>query len=223
MAIPKPCIYKITNKITDDVYIGSTCYFRMRKNSHLFDLRHQKHGNRNLQMAFNAYGEYSFVFSIVELLTDRSIIIEREQFYLDTLKPAYNIYTIADRATGVKRSSEFSEKQKLLHNRKGKKLSPEQCLKMSQVRKDCMTPKEKERLRSMALGNTYRRGKKMTKETIVKMSGENSGCAKLTAIQVDEIRQKYIPRKYSSYTLAREYKVGRQTINHIINKTTWRL
>jgi len=43
----------------------------------------------------------------------------------------------------------------------------------------------------------------------------------LTEKDVIEIRKKYIPRKYSSYKLAKEYGVGRVTINDIIKRRTW--
>ena len=44
---------------------------------------------------------------------------------------------------------------------------------------------------------------------------------KLTLDQVREIRAKYIPRKYSMYTLAKEYGVGYTCINRIIKNETY--
>lgn len=52
--------------------------------------------------------------------------------------------------------------------------------------------------------------------------GENMGWAKLTQQQVNEIRSKYIPRKYSMRKLAKEYKVSYGAINAIINNKNWR-
>lgn len=53
-------------------------------------------------------------------------------------------------------------------------------------------------------------------------TGENHGLSKLTEIQVSEIRQKYIPREYSSRKLAKEYKVVKSNILEIINNQSWK-
>lgn len=52
--------------------------------------------------------------------------------------------------------------------------------------------------------------------------GERQWRAKLTQSQVDKIRAKYIPRKYSTHKLAIEYGVNQQTIWAIIANRTWR-
>ena len=44
---------------------------------------------------------------------------------------------------------------------------------------------------------------------------------KLTLDQVREIRAKYVPRKYSTYKLAKEYGVGYTCIYRIINNITY--
>ena len=45
---------------------------------------------------------------------------------------------------------------------------------------------------------------------------------KLSDEQVNEIRKKYIPRKYSMYKLANEYGVSQETINRILNNKTYK-
>jgi len=52
-------------------------------------------------------------------------------------------------------------------------------------------------------------------------SGEKQGHAKLTINQVNEIRSLYIPRKMSSYKLAKKYGVSNSNIMKIINKQSW--
>jgi hypothetical protein len=52
--------------------------------------------------------------------------------------------------------------------------------------------------------------------------GENHGRSKLTENDVKEIRQKYIPYKYSSIKLAEEYEVSSQLIGRIINNKSWK-
>jgi len=44
---------------------------------------------------------------------------------------------------------------------------------------------------------------------------------KFTAEQIDEIKAKYIPWKYSTHMLAKEYNVGVSTIKRIINQKTY--
>ncbi len=53
--------------------------------------------------------------------------------------------------------------------------------------------------------------------------GENHCCAKLTEKEVAEIRNKYIPRIYSTRMLAKEYGVNKQTIQSIISNKTWKM
>jgi len=53
------------------------------------------------------------------------------------------------------------------------------------------------------------------------LKGEKHNSSKLTEKQVIEIRKKYIPIKYSTRKLAKEYNVHQMTIQHIINNKTW--
>lgn len=52
--------------------------------------------------------------------------------------------------------------------------------------------------------------------------GEKIGTSKLTEEQVREIRTKYIPRKYSTRRLAREYGMHRDTIEKILKGVFWK-
>ena len=85
------CIYKIINLKNTKFYLGSTFDLNKRINTHLNDLRKDKHHNSYLQNAFNMYGESSFIFHIVELLDNKQNIREIEQLYIDSLGPDYNI------------------------------------------------------------------------------------------------------------------------------------
>lgn len=73
-------------------YIGSTKKkVETRVKEHLNLLKKNKHFNIIVQSAYNKYGEFT-VKTIEEVnYTDIDEIKEREQYYLDTLKPVYNI------------------------------------------------------------------------------------------------------------------------------------
>ena len=55
-------IYKITNKITNQNYIGQTIDINRRKRTHFNTLRSNTHDNPKLQASWNKYGEENFEF-----------------------------------------------------------------------------------------------------------------------------------------------------------------
>lgn len=87
-------VYKIINKKNGKFYIGSSKNIYKRWDQHKNDLRNNCHDNGHLQNAWNKYGENNFEFEIIEECDDK-IQFEREQYYLNTLKPfddnGYNI------------------------------------------------------------------------------------------------------------------------------------
>lgn len=102
-------IYQIQNQINGKRYIGSAVNLQCRWRHHLRRLGRGQHDNQNLQRAFNKYGESVFVFSVVEY-TEVNSLIEREQHYLDTRKPEYNIALIAGSQLGYRHSLEARRK-----------------------------------------------------------------------------------------------------------------
>lgn len=54
------------------------------------------------------------------------------------------------------------------------------------------------------------------------LKGSKNGRSLLTEEQVVEIRNKYIPYKYSAKKLALEYNVSESCITHILNNTSWK-
>jgi len=92
-------IYKITCKVNNKIYIGSAVNLKIRWKRHQNELKNNCHVNLILQNAFNKYGLENFNFEIIEIVDDTSKLFEREQYYLDTLKPfgkyGFNIKTIA--------------------------------------------------------------------------------------------------------------------------------
>jgi group I intron endonuclease len=121
----KTGIYKITNSINDKFYIGSSINITNRWKAHIYRLNSGTHANRHLQNAWNQYGMDSFVFERIENVKDKNKLIEREQYYLDTMLYAqecikendsrfselgYNLNPTAGSNLGVKYSEESKKK-----------------------------------------------------------------------------------------------------------------
>lgn len=91
-------IYKITNLINGKFYIGSTNNIARRKREHLS--RGVPKGNSIIKAAILKYGRNNFDISILEECPVE-ILITREQYYMDLLKPEYNIRKEANSNRGM--------------------------------------------------------------------------------------------------------------------------
>lgn len=83
-------IYMITNLINNHRYIGSSVNVYTRLLRHRAILRSNTHFNPHLQNAWNKYQENNFIWTLLEKCTEDSRF-EREKYYIDLLKPEYNI------------------------------------------------------------------------------------------------------------------------------------
>jgi len=133
------CIYKISSISKNRFYIGSAVDFKGRSRVHKHDLIKNIHHSQKLQRHFNKYGINDLFFTIIEIVEDKNNLIEREQFYIDTLNPYFNICKIAGNSLGVKRSKKFCDNLSKLHkNNKywvGKKHTQESKNKLSEIHK----------------------------------------------------------------------------------------
>ena len=109
------CVYKITNGITQAVYVGSTqTTIENRYNRHLKDLRANKHHSIFLQRAWNKHGDV-FEIKVLEFV-ENDKLLAREQFYLDDRKnnypqnKNYNMCWVAGNCSGRKLSEETRRK-----------------------------------------------------------------------------------------------------------------
>lgn len=152
--IPKsPGIYAIINLQNKHFYVGSAVKLIRRKWSHFKDLKAGNHKNGHLQHAYNLYGAHEFRFVIIEHVEHVEDLLAREQYYLDSLNPEYNIARTAGNTLGIKLTDE--QKSKLVAAHTGKKLSPEHRAKISgSQRGKKKTPEQVEKVRSALRGRT---------------------------------------------------------------------
>lgn len=94
-------IYLIMNMVNNKYYIGSAVKLGARWRQHQCDARKGRH-NAIFQNAWNKHGETAFVFTILEHVPNKANLIVREQFYIDELKPHYNVAQIAGSRLGTK-------------------------------------------------------------------------------------------------------------------------
>jgi len=131
-------IYAIVNTVTRDMYVGSAVAVNRRWSAHLCNLRKGTHHCKHLQNAHVKYGEPAFDWEIIQFVDDKVKLIEREQFWIDFFKPAYNKRKIADSCLGVKRSEESRLKMSIAQI--GKKQSEETKAKKSAALKGRARP-----------------------------------------------------------------------------------
>lgn len=130
----KSGIYKIVNINNNKFYIGSSKNLDKRWYIHKNKLKNNNHINCILQRSWNKHGEKSFKFDILELC-DNEKLFEREQFYLDELKPEYNIgakSTGGDNLTKNPKREDIIKKMSIANKKKYDILTDEEKRKYSE-------------------------------------------------------------------------------------------
>lgn len=118
------CIYKIENKVTGKVYIGSTINLRKRAKSHIRDLNNNKHVNKQLQNSWNvASNKENFEMSILEKVQDETFLPYAELYYIEKYKRIKGVYNTSDPLEEIKvlknrtkEKREEREQKKLIKN-----------------------------------------------------------------------------------------------------------
>lgn len=87
----KSGVYKITNKKTGKIYIGSSSNIVKRWRTHQYDLLKNKHHSPLLQRVYNKYGKDELIFEVIEYCED---YLEKEQYYQE-------IYNVFDNSVGL--------------------------------------------------------------------------------------------------------------------------
>ena len=82
-------VYKITNTVTNDFYIGSSKNVKQRLADHKCNSTWKNHPNNPMYIDMKEYGVNKFDFEILEVVEVKQLK-EMEQHYIELLKPTYN-------------------------------------------------------------------------------------------------------------------------------------
>lgn len=183
-------IYSITHTETGRCYVGQSSSLGTRWLWHKAALRRRAHPNTMLQRTWDKYGPECFEFVVLEHVTSTSDLCDREQHWMDTLKPVYNSAPAAGTTRGLKhppRDQSFKERMRALKT--GTKHHPETIEKLrliaaaseyklptesrakisAKLQGRTFTPEHREKLRQALLG------RKLPQEHIDKVIAANTG------------------------------------------------
>ena len=103
-------VYRWINNLNGNTYIGSSINLSVRFYTY-YSLRSLAKSNRPMERALLKYGFSNFSLEILEYCNSEDLL-KKEQYYLDTLKPEYNIAEIAGSILGYKHSEESLKKMR---------------------------------------------------------------------------------------------------------------
>lgn len=113
------CIYKIVNLTEPSkFYIGSAKNLKTRVYHHINSLKNNDHHSYLLQRSVNKHGLDNFNVHIIDFVKEDNLKV-KEQWWLDTLEPFYNIAKTADRPEGT--TDTLETRLKISRTQRGKK------------------------------------------------------------------------------------------------------
>lgn len=127
----KSGIYRWNNLVTGDSYIGSAINLTNRLSNYFSLNRIKRNILRSKSKISNSILKYGYSKFSVDILEycEPSVLLKREQYYFDRLKPEYNILKIAGSNFGYKHTPET------LLKFKKRKLSPEALMNLKLAKK----------------------------------------------------------------------------------------
>ena len=124
-------IYKITNTITGDCYIGSSKNVKRRWTAHKCPSVWKNNPNNPMYIDMQKYGVDKFEFQILEVVEEESLK-ETEQQFIEKLQPTYNSNNAKglniERLKETNKKYEKSDKRKESHRKANKKYHNQLCL-----------------------------------------------------------------------------------------------
>ena len=117
-------VYKITNTITGDFYIGSSNDVKRRWKEHKKPSVWKKCPNNQMYIDMQKYGVDKFVFQVIAEVEEGSLK-EAEQQFIELLKPTYNNYNAngwdTERYKESQKEYRKTEKYKESHRKSSRK------------------------------------------------------------------------------------------------------
>lgn len=212
----KSGIYKIQSTIElEKFYIGSSVNLQNRKRQHYSMLKLNKHDATYLQNYYNKHGKESLIFHIIEECCQEKLI-QREQYYIDTLNPVFNSRKNAESNFGHKFSEEVKQNMSNAQKewRKGKdlsiKLTKELCNEVLELKSKGLKNQEIALKLNISLPSVS----KIIKPISNKLR-------KLNEIRVKEIK-KLISLNYSFKSIGNKYGVSESVISNINAGRMWK-
>ena len=120
-------VYKIINTVTGDFYIGSSKNIKHRWADHKCPSKWNEHPNNPMYLDMRKYGTDKFAFEILEVV-EESFLKEKEQQFIETLKPSYNQMNAKGLDIERFKESHKSDKFKKSHKKACNKYNNQLCI-----------------------------------------------------------------------------------------------
>ena len=126
-------VYKITNTVTGDFYIGSSKDVKLRLAAHKWPSTWKKHPNSPMYQDMQKYGLDKFSFQILAEAEPEKLK-ETEQKFIETLKPTYN--QMNAKGLNIERYKEYRKEYEKSEKRKESQKEYEKSEKRKERKKE---------------------------------------------------------------------------------------
>lgn len=201
----KGVVYCLQNNVNNKIYVGSSTNFTFRLYKY-YSISYLYNNKTAINNALAKYGYSQFSLYIIDVC-DKDKILEREQYFMDTLQPEYNILKIAGSSRGFKHSDKtlkWFKEERLVSEDTRQKLS-------RAASKRILTLDEKNKLSLSSMG------KVMPLATRLKIS-DSSNVLRGVTINVHDA-ESHTSKQFPSLTAAaQDIKVSRTAIKKALIK-----
>jgi group I intron endonuclease len=158
LGLRRPGVYVIRNTVNGKVYVGSAVKIYDRWKAHRSLLNGGAHHSRTMQRSWDKHGQEAFSFEVLEVVEEKTRLIEREQYWIDFLhaacpKRGFNNAPTAGSSLGIVRDEEF--KRRLSDARKGIPKSPEHAAAIGAAQVGKIIPDSQRALLSASVKRYY--------------------------------------------------------------------
>ena len=198
-------VYKITNKTTNQCYIGVDSYYPRRVKQHQRDLKNNKHKNKYLQNSYNKYMKESFTFELLKSCNSRNEMLNEE---INSIKYFNSLQTGFNHTIGGEGSFGYKHSKKSIS-------------KMSSWKR-IITDEWRNNISKATKGVKKKKGiKRVNHPNYNKwLGGEKHPVSKFKQIEIDNMRNLYC-KGVSLKELSIKYNTSKTYICNIVNNLFW--